>query len=244
MSDDSVRQTILGREAVHDLRNLFAIVQSPCRLLERSCDAGRRADLLRAIRDAADRGGALSRSLLQRPACRARRVDLNEHLVTIRPMLAVLAPAPSRLILDLLPAPLPVRLDPADFEAAVVELVTNSRAAHDGPGQILIRVRARNGKVWLTVADDGRGFRAGARIRGARPVGPVGLARGVGLGRVRRFASSAGGAFHLRQGRRGGTAATLILPIATAVSRDMHVTSDQPHQEEAYHAEERRTAAA
>jgi len=57
------------QEAVHDLRNIFSVIVSACRLLNRDGDLERGEDLVAAIEDAALRGSLLTTDLLACDAC-------------------------------------------------------------------------------------------------------------------------------------------------------------------------------
>ncbi|WP_454884177.1 sensor histidine kinase [Sphingomonas oryzagri] len=237
MCDETPRSVTLNREAVHDLRNLFGIVQSASRLLETTTDADRRGLLLSAIAGAADRGATVSRLLLRTPWPDIRCFDLNDRLRAMQPMLAALAAGPSRFTLDLAPQAIPLRADLDDFEASLIELVTNGCAAHDGGSRITIRTRVHDDKIWLMVVDGEQLFDP-AVMRGAWR--GLSTNSGIGLSRVTRFAGSTSGRFRLWRSHPHGAAAVLILPLAAATSAPPRQSISKENDDE----KERWTAAA
>ncbi|KQX23288.1 MULTISPECIES: ATP-binding protein [unclassified Sphingomonas] len=211
----STRTTSVERGLIHDLRNLFGVVASAKHMLADGPAGAQRATLLAAIEDAAQRGGQLTSNLL----ARASEIDLptlfdiGNRLLAMAPMIRAIAGHNATVRFDLTRARPLVKLVPALFEAAILELVANASAALLPPGRIVVRLRLEGKRVRVTIADDGVGMDAeGARLAfaGHRHA----AARGTGLGRVRHFARTSHGAMRLRSRAGRGTVVALTLPMA------------------------------
>ncbi|GLH98378.1 GAF domain-containing sensor histidine kinase [Phytohabitans aurantiacus] len=74
---------------------------------------------------------------------------------------------------------------------------------HGEPTTVSVDLAARDGRVVLTVADDGRGFDPGARAQAARR---------LGLASMRERASAAGGSLRVRSAPGSGTTVRLEVP--------------------------------
>lgn len=110
----------------------------------------------------------------------------------------------ARVVYDAPPRPAHERL----LLAAARELLANA-AKHAGAGSVEVRCSARDGRIELTVADDGAGFDA-ARAAGVLAAGHIGLAS------QRARIEGAGGELSLGSGPGGhGTVATVRLPATT-----------------------------
>lgn len=208
------RDRLSRRENIHDLRNLFGVVASARHLLDDSPAADRRTLLLDAIEDAALRGGRLTTDLLAAPAhVRTLNVlDLNHHLLSLEPLMRALAGRHAELRLTRCGQPLPAKLDFSDLDSAILELVANASAALAEPGRIIIRTKRVGSRLWLLVADTGRGMSL-PELKLAQHGFKAAAATGTGLGRVQHFAQLAHGRLRLRSREQRGTVAVLILPL-------------------------------
>jgi signal transduction histidine kinase len=101
-----------------------------------------------------------------------------------------------------------VEASPTMLRQAIENLIDNA-AAHGGPGEVEVDVRADPGagQVEVVVADRGRG--------GAAPVG-----HGIGLIVVRRFLDEAGGSSWVAPRDGGGTRMGLRMPLRPAAEPD------------------------
>lgn len=199
------------RKAIHDLRNLFAIVGAAKALLEREPGSIKRDELLRAIGEATRQGGQLTTELLANGAARspATVVDVGERLARLAPMLRVLADVAVNFLKPAQGSNLVVRMVPSDLDAVIVELVSNAAAA--GANSVTVRARRCAGRVWLMVADNGCGMSAETLARARRGF-DLGLAHGSGLSRVRHVMENCGGRMHLRSRPGQGTQIGLAFP--------------------------------
>lgn len=202
------------REHIHDLRNLFGVIASANHMLEDHPSADRRALLFGAIHNAALEGARLTTDLLSPPASahHLEKIDVARRMSELGPMIRALAGRDTELFLDPGDQRIQVRLTPSHFDAALLELIANARAALGPFGSIMVRAKPVRNRVWIAVADTGRGMTRAeldAALRGTG--GPT--AHGTGLGRVSRFARSAHGHLHLRSRKSRGTVAMLVLPM-------------------------------
>jgi len=204
------------REAIHDLRNLFGVVASATHLLEPHVISRSDISLLEAIEDAALKGGALTTRLLA-PPCRAgvRHVDINRQVLDLAPLLHAAAGRTGVLHLDLCERSLRVRANGDDFDATLLELVANARAA--GAKSIVIRTRRVGARCWLTVADTGTGM-SSPQCETARTGTDRGDAHGTGLSRVHHFAEAAHGRLHVRSRQGRGTTISISLPTVLSLA--------------------------
>lgn len=193
----------------HDLRNILAIVESGLRLAERKADQPESVRaFIAAAREGVDRGVELISQLLvfaddKEPNLQVR--DLNELVSSSAPFLRYGAGVGVRVRLELgsdIPSCL---IDPAMFDAAVLNLLLNARDAMPGGGEICIGAARRDG-LCARRASAGNvrpSSRQGPRLRhatgrSAKGAGPV--LHDQGRGRHRNGVS-AGAHFHA-DGRR------------------------------------------
>lgn len=216
------------REAIHDLRNLFGIVASAKHMLDDGPAPGRRSLLLGAIEDAAISGSRLTTDLLTRHGASdaSEAMDLNIRVAAIEPMIRALVGGDAEINLDLCPRRLPIRLDPLALDGAILELITNARAALKKPGRIIVRTRRVGRRAWLTIADDGCGMDVSA-IEHKRAVHQP-SANGTGLGRVRSFLRKAHGHFRIRSREGSGTIVSMNLPMVLSLATDEPAASPPP----------------
>lgn len=232
-------------EIIHDLRNLFGIMASAGRLLEDNPSDARRAKLLSAIESAAERGGQLTTDLLaRRGPAQARTFDACQRLAALEPMMQALAGRAS-IRIDCPQGQLPVRLDAAGFDAAILELVANARAALSPWDRITVRLHRVGRRIWLSVADNGDGMDPPAlasALRGAQTPST----HGTGLGRVRRFAREAHGRMHVRTRQGRGTVVSLNLPMVISMAFDEPIAPQarySPKAKEKFHENRQPVAA-
>jgi signal transduction histidine kinase len=214
-----------AREGIHDLRNLFSVVASARHMLDDPLTTERRALLLDAIEDAAERGGRLTTTLLARSdgAGATEDLEVNGHLAGLEPLMRALAGRHVEVVLDRTSKRLPAKFEAAAFDAAILELVANASASLVTPGKIWIRIKGINNRIWIAIADTGRGLTLCELHRALQgDVAPA--ANGTGLGRVRHFVRAAHGRFRIRSRAGHGTVVSLILPMVLKVAVDKPCT--------------------
>jgi CheY-like chemotaxis protein len=187
---------------------------------------------------ATERGARLTRQLLsfaRRQNLRPEIVNPNAVLLGSEALLRRALGETIQLDFSLYPALHPARVDAAEFEAAVLNLVVNARdALPPGGGRIVIATRnavlsgadatrspeaAPGDYIVVTVSDDGSGMDADTLARAFEPfftTKEVGKGSGLGLSQVYGFARASGGLVEIRSVPDEGTAVEIFLPRANA----------------------------
>ena len=146
----------------HDFNNLLSVIQGNLELarLEGPLPASVSSSLDQ-IELAVKRGGKLTRRFLDfaRSSPQERqRMDLNEVVNDLRPMLRRLLPERIELVF-LLAESLPfVWIDPDEIGQVFVNLVVNSRDAINDNGVVTIRTETYGSEIGLSVEDTGAGM--------------------------------------------------------------------------------------
>ncbi|MGB3928786.1 MAG: HAMP domain-containing sensor histidine kinase [Sphingobium sp.] len=236
------------RQTIHDLRNLFGVVVAAKNILSRNPAQTQRITLLEAIEDAAMQGGRLTSDLLGngvRPP-NHQAVDVGARLADLAPMMNALAGPRVELDLEVGMPESRARIDPAAFDASILELIANAGAAD---ARIIVVRSARVGaRLWILVCDDGRGMPPETLVR-ARHGLDTGCAHGAGLSRVHDFVRASHGHLRIRSHVDGGTAIAIILPTVLSVTlADRRTPSrsafPKPKHKETIHEKVRQSAAA
>ncbi len=241
------RAEALGRIAggvAHDFNNLLTTIRGfgELLLLDMVPDDRRRSDVQRICR-AADRGALLTRQLLafgKQQAQDPRPININEVVRGMEPLVQRLVGADVRLDVRLSPELGAVRMDPAQLEHVVVNLILGARDAMPAGGHLTIETTERRisgltrgrpvrpGRyVVLTVGDSGTGLddeETVATADGAfRP--PATMGRAIVFGIVRQY----GGVVRVSSEAGEGTLVKVYLPRLEAEPDDVLV--DEPDAE-------------
>jgi signal transduction histidine kinase/CheY-like chemotaxis protein len=233
----------------HDFNNLLTVIVGGLDMLIRRPD-----DPLRVVRlaesamTAARRGEQLTQQLLafsRRQVLRPETLNPNQLLLGFEGLAARAVGESVVLKMDLEPGAHPIRIDPAQFEAAVLNLIVNARDAMPQGGEIAIRTRnvhrstedlgdqglAPGAYVMVSVCDTGSGIEPGTLARVFEPfftTKDVGKGSGLGLAQVYGFARSAGGSVAIESTPGLGTAVRLYFPRSVdAATEERHPLS--PH---------------
>ncbi len=221
----------------HDFNNLLTVIVGGLDMILRKPDNLERVVRLgEAAMGAARRGEQLTQQLLafsRRQMLRPRTLNPNRLLIDFRPLAERAAGGAVETVFDLDPALDPIRIDPAQFEAAVLNLVVNARDAMEAGGSRLT-IRSRNmhldtaavadrgvppgGYVEVSVADQGSGMGADTLARVFEPfftTKEVGKGTGLGLSQVYGFTRSAGGFVGIETELGRGTTFRLLFPRST-----------------------------
>ena len=234
------RLEALGRRVartVHDIKNLLLVIEGLTeRLLVQHEDSAARGDL-ENIRRATVQAGQAIRKLLepahQRTATRVRAVHPNVVLRRAEGLLRSLLGEDILLHLDLAKRVGRIRVDPAQLEQALLNLVFNARNAMPDGGEMLIatdRVELSRGFLALRpgvytvirVSDDGAGMDEDALANLFEPFGSRNASQsgmGLGLWLVRTFVTTADGEVRARSESGVGTTIELLLPEVAPASR-------------------------
>ncbi|WP_076860921.1 hybrid sensor histidine kinase/response regulator [Bradyrhizobium mercantei] len=222
----------------HDFNNLLMAVMGNLDLLRKRMPEDPR---LRRLVDGALQGAERGASLTQRLLAFARQQDLRAIPVDLGALLRDMSELLERslgpriaLRLDIPEGLPPACVDTNQLELAVLNLAINARDAMPDGGVIEIRLadsQAKNEQtrsepalrpgnyLKLSVVDSGTGMSPDVLKRAIEPFfssKPVGKGTGLGLSMVHGLAVQLGGALQLSSAVGKGTAATLLLPVATA----------------------------
>lgn len=214
----------------HDFNNLLTIIVNTLEVIGNRAQDERTQGMVETALRASERGILLSRQLLtfgKGQNLSPEPCDVNALLGESRDLLRRCAGQSVRVSFDLA-ADLPrILLDKAQFESAMLNLVSNSRDAMTCGGDIAIATSlriARNPHVVdateapqlvVSVADNGSGIPVEHQARVFEPfftTKDVGRGSGLGLSQVFGFAVQSGGFAELQSAPGAGTTVSLHFP--------------------------------
>ena len=220
----------------HDFNNLLtAILGYTELLLSNRGDQDPDRNDLEEIQKAGQRAAALTQQLLafsRKQVLMPKDVDLNQTVAGLQNMLARLIRADILLSCSLAESPAIVRIDPAQIEQAILNLVLNARDALPAGGEIRLEVSlARRGQVdtppelsWhdgdlvrLRVMDNGVGLSPEARAHLFEPfftTKDVGKGTGLGLASVYGIVRQSNGFITVESEPGAGSVFTMHFPAA------------------------------
>src|SRR5690606_33845337 len=215
----------------HDFNNLLTVVIGALDMMLRSPDdAARQKKMGEAALAAARRGERLTHQLLafsRRQALRPEATDLNALIRESEPLLRRALGEAIDFRLKLRRGGARVSVDPAQFEAALLNLVVNARDALGDSGRVSVHTLtcpvaagevpelAPGDYICITVSDNGSGMSQDVMERVFEPfytTKPVGKGTGLGLSQVYGFARQSGGSVRLTSTPGKGTEVRLYLP--------------------------------
>jgi PAS domain S-box-containing protein len=225
----------------HDFNNLLTVINGYSQVVFshlRAEDPSR--EMLAQIQKAGERAANLTRQLL----AFSRKQMLQPQIVNLNDVLAELHKLLNRLIgedVDLALVPDPklglARVDPGQFEQAIINLAVNARDAMPQGGRLIIETRnadlddryadrhteVRPGRyVLVAVSDTGHGMDAMTRARIFEPfftTKEIGKGTGLGLAMVYGFVKQSGGHVEVYSEPGHGTTFKVYLPRAEAAVR-------------------------
>ncbi len=240
--EDDLRQAqrieSVGRLAggvAHDFNNLLTVILGQAEMLaaELPPDSSQ-ADGIRQIRSAAESGSALTRQLLgfaRKQMVAPRVIDINALVQRVPPLVGRLLGGSIALDLQLTDALTHVRVDPAQFDQVLVNLVVNARDAMPSGGRLEIQTRVIAADApprpeytmlppgpiaEICVRDTGSGMSEDVRDRAFEPFFTTkGLGKGTGLGLATSYGivSQAGGTILIDSAVGQGTSVRVLLPV-------------------------------
>jgi signal transduction histidine kinase len=217
----------------HDFNNLLTIISGNLDLADRRTDLNSVRRLLKSIRYASDRATTLTRQLLtfsRRNRLNAKTVSLNGVLARTRMLIVHTVPENIEVRFDVSPDACPVHIDVSEFEAAVLNMVVNSRDAMPHGGTLKLSTRevdlpsddyprvpqiAPGRYVQLAVEDTGAGMPPDVLARVYEPfftTKDVGKGTGLGLSQVYGFVQQSGGSISIQSEINRGTSVSIFLP--------------------------------
>ncbi|NLA67455.1 MAG: PAS domain S-box protein [Gammaproteobacteria bacterium] len=214
----------------HDFNKLLTVIVNSLDIIVGKNPDPRTARVVETAMRAADRGVLLTRQLLtfgRGQELASERLDINGVVRDSAPLLRRTASERIELRVDLAPAPLVADVDPSQLQAALLNLVANSRDAMPAGGRItvstaLVQVSAPDRPdepprwhVRASVEDDGEGIAPELQARVFEPfftTKDVGRGSGLGLSQVFGFAAQSGGFARLESTPGQGTVVSIHLP--------------------------------
>lgn len=213
----------------HDFNNLLMVISGGLDMLDRRDDPERRERLISGMRQAAQRGAALTRQLLafsRRQSLAPEAVDLALQVGRMRELLDRSLSGNVHVQVRFAPELWPVEVDPGELELVILNLAVNARDAMPDGGSILIDARnapaesvvgTQGDYVRLSVSDSGVGIPEELRARVFDPfftTKEVGKGSGLGLAQVYGFARQSGGTVWIESECERGTRVVMLLPRA------------------------------
>jgi signal transduction histidine kinase/DNA-binding response OmpR family regulator len=210
----------------HDFNNLLMAISGGLALLDRTMDPVRRQRVRDGMRQAVERGAALTRQLLafsRRRPLEARPLDLALKITGMREILERSLSGDVEVDMQFPGGLWPIKADSGELELAILNMCVNARDAMPGGGTISISARnvpdgfgKVSGKaVVLEIADAGHGMSEEVRARVFEPfytTKEVGKGSGLGLAQVYAFVSQSGGDVAIDSTPGVGTRITLVFP--------------------------------
>jgi CheY-like chemotaxis protein len=211
----------------HDFNNLLMIISGSLHTLRKGVDDNPKLQrALAAIEAASRRGAALTSQLLtfaRRQHVNPQSVDVAERINAVREVLDTGVGGAVKLQFDVERSLWPVKVDVAELETALVNLVINARDAMPDGGTITVAAHnsslseeANAGEyVAISVTDAGTGIAPDVLGKIFDPfftTKPIGKGTGLGLSQVHGFAHQAGGTVKVSSELGKGTTITVLLP--------------------------------
>jgi len=233
----------LAGGVAHDFNNILGVIigYSEFALRNEACTTELR-EHLESMRTAALRGADLTRQLLafaRKQTVQPRRLDLNENVGAMLKLLGRLAGERITLFWHPLSRPLPIQIDPSQFDQLLANLIVNARDAMSGCGTVTIgtalefvddergvllgRERKSGSFAVLSVADTGCGMDAETLNHIFEPfftTKPEGQGTGLGLATVHGIVHQNGGFVTADSEPGQGTTFRIYLPIQECESAD------------------------
>ncbi|WAE51336.1 ATP-binding protein [Stutzerimonas frequens] len=218
----------------HDFNNLLMVISGGLDMLDRRADPARRERLMDGMRQAAQRGSALTRQLLafsRRQSLEPESVDLVLRIGRMRELLDRSLSGDVHVEVQFEPDLWPVEVDPGELELVILNLAVNARDAMPNGGSILIEacnapdedvMGLRSDFVRLTVTDSGTGIPEEVRPRVFDPfftTKEIGKGSGLGLAQVYGFARQTGGTVWIESECGRGTRVIMLLPRSAGIPK-------------------------
>jgi PAS domain S-box-containing protein len=215
----------------HDFNNLLMVISGGLSILDRDPPPERRQKLRDGMRQAAERGAALTRQLLafsRQKELHPTPIAVPRHVEGMRELLDGSLGGDVRVTTVFEPEVWAVRADAGEFETTLLNLCVNARDAMPNGGTITIAARNRPDMdeneltgdfVEVSVSDTGEGMDAETVARCLEPfytTKDIGKGSGLGLAQVYGFACASGGSVQIDSRAHEGTKVVLLLPRSEA----------------------------
>ncbi|HEY1475774.1 MAG TPA: ATP-binding protein [Pseudolabrys sp.] len=230
----------------HDFNNLLMIISGSVQRLRAELTDKKHARLLDMIGTATQRGESLTRQLLtysRQQTLTPQVIDLSERLPLLRELLLRSLGGDIEIKVDVPDSVCAIRVDPGEFELAILNLAVNAKDAMVGGGTLSIRAKPVTLKgeasaeglsgefVAIRVADTGHGVPPDLLARVFEPfftTKEVGKGTGLGLSQVYGFAKQSGGTATITSAEGRGTAITIYLPRSHEAPQSSSPQSQAP----------------
>ena len=208
----------------HDFNNLMTVISGSADFLRRNRDLPEKKKLvyLDGIIETAERATSLTSQLLtfgRRQTVQPRVMRVSDRLESARELLGRTLGSKYNIVVDISDPDLKIEVDPAQFEAAIVNAVVNARDAMPNGGNITLEAvqehRDDEPMVRVSIADTGMGMPKRVQERAFDPfftTKEVGKGTGLGLSQIHGFAAQAGGSTEIESEEGHGTKVSMLLP--------------------------------
>jgi two-component system, NtrC family, sensor kinase len=214
----------------HDFNNLLMVISGSVARLRAELTDKKYTRIFDMIATATQRGETLTRQLLtysRQQTLTPQVIDLTQRLPLIRDLLTRSLQADLEIKVDVPDGACAVRVDPGEFELAILNLAVNAKDAMPNGGTLSIRAKPVTLKgeasedglsgefVAIRVADTGHGIPTDVLTRVFEPfftTKEIGKGTGLGLSQVYGFAKQSGGVATISSAEGRGTAITIYLP--------------------------------
>jgi nitrogen-specific signal transduction histidine kinase/CheY-like chemotaxis protein len=211
----------------HDFNNLLTVIQGSADILRRpNLPDEKRMRFAEAIVETASRAAALTSQLLafaRRQPLKPEVIDLNAKIRGMTNLLDRTLGERVRVVTDLAERLCAIEADPAQLEAALLNVAVNARDAMPDGGTLTLRTgiadQGQDGRpfVFASVTDSGTGIAPEVLERVFEPfftTKSVGRGTGLGLSQVYGFAAQSGGEVRMTSILGEGTTVTIVLPCS------------------------------
>ncbi|MEH6951749.1 ATP-binding protein [Nitrobacter sp. NHB1] len=235
----------------HDFNNLLMIISGSVQRLRGELTDKKSLRLLDMIGTATHRGETLTRHLLtysRRQTLTPEVIDLAQRLPVLRELLTRSLRTDIEINVKVPDTVCAVRVDPGEFELAILNLAVNAKDAMPDGGALSMSARpvtlrgnaSEEGLsgdfVAVHVADTGQGIPADVMMRVFEPfftTKDVSKGTGLGLSQVYGFAKQSGGTATVTSTEGQGTTVTLYLPRSLELPQPAEPPLQAPAQAEA-----------
>jgi signal transduction histidine kinase/ActR/RegA family two-component response regulator len=216
----------------HDFNNLLMVIVNGLQVLAQTNDPHQHKRALRRTQEASWRAAELTRRLqafARRQALYPQRIELQQHIVSLRDLLFQGLNDDIRLHNDIAADIWPIEADVVALELALLNLAVNARDAMPDGGTLTIAARnvpvepamaasrqlALGDYVEISVSDTGIGMAPELVAKAFEPfftTKGAGNGAGLGLSQVHGFANQSGGTAWVQSSPNEGTTVRLLLP--------------------------------
>lgn len=210
----------LAAGTAHDFNNLLTVISGCSELLWEELEEGSSMrELVQEIVAATRKAAAVTRQLLtfsRQSVVAPKVVDLNELIRSNQKLLERLISEEIRFVVKLDDSPCLAKVDPIQFEQALINLCLNARDAMPTGGTLTIQSsQTEDGKIGVFVSDSGEGMNKETRERIFEPfftTKPQGQGTGLGLAVVYGIIEQNGGHVEVESIVGEGSCFKLFLP--------------------------------